>query len=139
MSDLSYIQRSYAQRLEEYIRDEAHSAELYAGLSTRCGGKYRETLRAMSGDEERHLRAMQTEYFLLTGSSIALSAEKQEGQVVELLRGAWIGDGRAAEANEREVGLCPAEEGKRLFLSQSADERRHREKLKQILANMLGM
>ena len=139
MGNLSYSERSYAARLEKYIEDEAYSKALYAHLALRCGGKRAATLHAMSEDEGRHLKAMQMEYYLLTGDSACLCKIEIQGEVQELLRSAYAGEGDAADGYAREAEMHSDEALCALFRSQSADELRHRANVKKMLGGMLGM
>ena len=139
MKNLSYAERDYVARLEGYIESEAYSAALYAALATRCGGSRAGMLRAMGEDERRHLKAMQMEYYLLTGDSrcpgkIRISADTQE-----LLRSAYSGEGDAAEGYEREAQMHRDEALCKVYRDQGADERRHRANAKKILGDLLGM
>lgn len=139
MKSLSYIEQDYAARLEKYIADEAYSQALYAALAGRCSGNMAATLRAMSADEGRHLKAMQMEYYLLTGDSCPTRKNGPEGETCELMRGAYAGELEAAEGYEREARMQCDGALRELFLAQSADERRHRANVKKMLGGMLGM
>ena len=139
MEKLSYWERDYASRLEKYIADEHYSGALYAALARRCEGRQAAMLRAMSADEARHLRAMQMEYYLLTGDSLRCADADVAGDSCELLRGAYAGEAEAAEGYAREARLCADEELKKLYMAQSADEWRHRANVKKILGSALGL
>ena len=139
MSSLSCYEDSYAKRLKKYIEDEQRSMALYTCLARRFGGRRGEMLRAMSADEGRHLRAMQMEYYLLTGDSLPTSPAEVSGDGWELLRKAYAGEGEAAEGYAREAEMHSDEALAALFSSQSADECRHRANVKKLLGDMLGM
>ena len=139
MEKLSYCERDYATRLENYIESEARSRALYAALACRMGGRAGAVLRSMSADEGRHLRAMQTEYYLLTGDSLACVRPDISGDSQELLRRAYAvelaaAEGYAAEAEKHTDGALRA-----LFLAQSRDERCHRHRIKMLLGSALGL
>lgn len=139
MEKLNYYERDCVSRLEEYIESEAYSMALYAELSRRCGGSRSAMLRAMSEDEGRHLKAMQMEYYLLTGSSCCTGKKNISGDSHELLRMAYSGEGLAAGDYAREAEMQRDDALKKIFLAQSEDERRHRANVKKMLGDMLGM
>jgi len=139
MEKLTYMERDYAARLEKYIDDENYSMCLYAALARRCGGNMAATLRAMSEDESRHLRAMQMEYYLLTGDSRHCPKADTEGDMSELMRSAYAGEWSAAVGYEREAEMQMDGALREVFRAQSADELRHRANVKKMLGGMLGM
>ena len=139
MEKLTYLERDYVARLEKYIADEHYSNKLYAHLARRCEGKAAAMLRAMSADEGRHLRAMQMEYYLLTGDSLRCDDGDIEGENCELLRSAYVGEAGAAEEYAREAEMQHDETLRKLFLAQGADEWRHRANVKKLLGDMLGI
>ncbi len=139
MEKLSCWERDYAARLEKYIADEHYSMVLYAFLARRCEGRYAAMLRAMSEDEARHLRAMQMEYYLLTGDSLRCDNVDMTGDSCEKLRSAYGGEAGAAEGYAREAEMHHDGALKKVFLAQSADEWRHRANVKKLLGAVLGM
>lgn len=140
MKKLSYDERDYAARLEEYIVSEKYTHALYKSLANRCRGSMASALRSMSADEGRHLKAMQMEYYLLTGDSCAMGDRPDtSGELHELLRRAYEGEGGAAEDYATEARRCSDKALRELYLAQSADETRHRAMVKRMLGNMTGM
>ena len=139
MKKLSYDERDYAARLEKYIADEAFTKQMYGALARRCGGSMAAALRSISADEDRHLKAMQMEYYLLTGDSVCTEKHEHGGEFAELLRLAYSGEGGAAEEYGREAEMHGEESLRKLFLAQSADESRHRAMIRKMLKDMLGM
>lgn len=132
--------REYAARLESYIESERYTHALYKRLSGMCKGDMSVHLRRMSEDEGRHLKAMQTEYYLLTGDTCP---EKNRvdtgGDFLECLRRAYSGELGAAEGYADEAEKCHDEALRRLYLVQSADEHRHRAMVKRMVENITGM
>lgn len=139
MSELSYDRKSYAARLEGYIRSECYTHAMYKALAGRCRGSMAAALRGMSEDEHRHLKAMQMEYYLLTGDSLCCEKAEVEGELCELLRRAYEGEGGAAEGYADEARFCTDEKLKKLYMAQSADETRHRAMVKKMLASIVGL
>lgn len=131
-------QAEYKARLEEYIESERYTHALYRALASECHGEAAAMLRRMSADEARHLKAMQMEYYLLTGDSLPGKAPMISGTLQENLRRAYSGEWGAAEDYAREAERCDDEALKKLYLSQSEDELRHRRMARQLIGRMFG-
>ena len=134
------MSKSYAERLEKYIQTEAMTHALYSHLASLFHQDMGRTLQAMAADEARHLRAMQMEYYLLTGDSLAgVTAPKFDAPPAELLRMAYSGEWDSSGDYASEAGLQQDEKLKKLYLSQSRDELRHRAAVKTMLGRITGM
>lgn len=128
----------YLARLEKYIQSEICTHTLYRQLASKCHGEAAALLLRMSAEEARHLRAMQMEYYLLTGDTMPIVKPEINGSLQENLRLAYSGEWGAAEDYAREADEHSDAALKRLFLAQSRDELRHRRILKGMLGKMFG-
>lgn len=130
----------YAARLEGYIESERFTHALYRRLAAMCRGEASQTLRRMSEDEARHLRAMQMEYYLLTGDTLPEGKPPEiSGSLQDNLRMAYSGEWEAACGYAREAERSSDAALKKLYLAQSEDEMRHRAQARELVGRMTGM
>lgn len=132
--------REYAARLEGYIATERYTHAMYLRLAGLCKGEMSAALRRISADEWRHLKAMQMEYYLLTGDTCPERERiDTSGEMLELLRRAYSGEWEAADGYADEAERCADEKLRELYLAQSADEKRHRCMVKAMAERITGM
>ena len=128
----------YLARLKSYIQSEIYTRTLYRQLASKCHGETAALLRRMGADEDRHLKAMQMEYYLLTGDTMPIVKPEINGSLQENLRLAYAGEWGAAEGYAREAVKSEDLQLQKLYLEQSRDELRHRRALKCLLGKMFG-
>ena len=124
--------------MESYIQSENLTRTLYRCLASKCHGQAAAMLRRMSGDETRHLKSMQLEYYLLTGDTMPLEAPVINGTLQDNLRLAYAGEWGAASDYAAEAQRHGDARLKALYLAQSRDELRHRRLAREIVSRLFG-
>lgn len=132
--------QSYAERLKAYIQNERLTCAMYKHCADICPAAMAKCLRSMANDEYRHLKAMQLEFFLLTGDTLPLGpAPVFDRDLPGALRRAYSGEWSSACDYTAEAERQNDEKLRSLFLAQSRDELRHRALVRHFLARLTGM
>lgn len=119
-------------RLRLFLERETELLSLYRALSRRTGNS---AAGRLFSDTQKHLRRLQTEYFLLTGDTLAPPpGQKPPAGVLPLLRRAYLSEGELAEQYEA-AGTGPLRE---LYLARAEATRSRRETLRGMIARALG-
>ena len=118
-------------RLHLFLERETELLSLYRALSRRTGNS---AAGRLFSDTQKHLRRLQTEYFLLTGDTLAPPGQKSPAGVLPLLRRAYLSEGELAEQYEA-VDTSPLRE---LYQGRAETARSHRETLRRMIARALG-
>ncbi len=124
--------------LEGFIAGEGRDAAFYRALARRCSGDCRaEALRA-ARDEERHRKALGTEYYLLYGDSFLprCSAPETAG-VLSAARRAAVEEEKGAAAYRRAAGETQSPRLRALYESLARDEERHAAVFRRLVAQAL--
>lgn len=119
-------------RIRLFLERETELLTLYRALSRR-------TRNAMAGrllsDTQKHLRRLQTEYFLLTGDSFAPPPGREPPPgILPLLRRAYLMEGELAEQYEA-AGTDPLRE---LYRDRAKTARSRQGTLRGMIARALG-
>jgi rubrerythrin len=125
-------------RLRRWIRDEAEECSAYEELlHASLPSAIRETLRGILREERRHLKQLQTLYYLRTGDS-AVPAHAGNGKRMPFLQA--MRERYAAELSQSEsYGKAAAEKKDlaALCLQLSAEEEMHALQLRRIMERLL--
>lgn len=120
--------------LKAFIEDESKDLAFYIDLACKCRAPGSVIIRGIAADERRHLKILQTEYFLLTGDSCvpSRSCPYTDG-VLSALRKAYI-----HETEENKEYLKASEETKNprlgaLYEELAADEKRHLDRIRKLI------
>ena len=130
---------SELDRLCEMMDNELASEQFYRQLAPKFSKQPAHRLLQAAQDEARHLRALQMEYFLLTGDSYSPSAENAEiPGCLSALRSGYHAertayDGYMAAAQETASTALAA-----VFIDNAADEARHAQMLREMIGKALG-
>jgi len=122
-----------AEALRRFIEQKSASAEFYSALAARCRPAS-ELLRRFACCERRHLRALQAEYFILTGDSLACDTAKPHiCGVLSALRQAYLDEKAAHREFLRAAEKTDSENLSALLRSIAADDAEHARKLRELI------
>lgn len=123
------------QTLAAFLADEDRDRALYGALAARCAGPAGRTLARLRDDEARHWRALQREFFLLTGNSAPAGRRKAErtAGVLSALRRAALRERQGADAYLRAAGETASPRLGALYRRLAGDEARHARELLALL------
>lgn len=132
--------QSYAERLKTYIQNESLTCAMYKHCAGICPSFMTKYLRSMADDEYRHLKAMQLEFFLLTGDTLPPAPLPVfDRDLCKALRLAYSGEWSSSCDYAAEAEKHEDEKTRSLFLAQSRDELRHRCLARRLIAGLTGM
>ena len=125
--------------LEQAIRIEAERQQDYSCAACRTKGRCAETLYTMAAQCGRNLRQLQREYFLSTGDTLVPDSRAQpEEGLPGLLRQLFLWEGVSAGTYLALSAAAESEERRLLFGDLSQRCSRRREKLRELIGQMLG-
>ncbi len=119
--------------LRSLIVAEAAAVEFYKKLAMRSGSS-RHIFSGIASDEQRHLRHLQTEYYLLTGDSYVppASCPLMRGGLSDL-RHACLDEREAQRSYLDEAGRTEREGLAKMYRSHASEEARHAETLRKLI------
>jgi len=124
-----------SERLRAFMLSAGNAAALYAALARRFKGAA-PVLTRLAADERAHLRALELEYYLLTGDSFTPPARQPEdgAHLLSTLRGAWQAEGRSEQSYLHAASI--SELGP-LYRAHAENERRHRAMLRELISRVM--
>ena len=123
--------------MRQIMEAEHRSARYYAALARRLRS-FRAQLEALSADEEAHFRAIEVEYYLHCGDTFVPpeSCPAPAGPLGSL-RSAYHAELEAAETYLRAAEQTSSERLRGIYERNAADERRHADCLRELIARAL--
>lgn len=127
------------ERLKRFMDDEARDASTYARMASRSSDSRRARLfRQMSSDESRHLRKLQTWYFILTGDTYAPKPGKPEmTSMLGLMRAQYKGELAGSKEYNDAARATKYERLAELYTENAADEASHAKQLEQMIEEIM--
>lgn len=127
------------ERLRGMMDSELASERFYRALAAKLSRQQGQKLIQAAQDEARHLRALQMEYFLLTGDSRTPTT----GETVITSRLSALRDGYHAEKAAYDAYMQAAQNTAStalaaVFIANAADEARHAQMLRGMIGRALG-
>ncbi len=132
---------SEIEALKDYMYAEARDAKYYADLSRRrCAYGDSASLRSISEEESAHLKRLQAEYYILTGSAYfpCVAMIDIPCNYLVALRERFIEENRASEKYLEAAAGCSSKRLSSVYESLSAEELRHAEKMASAIADYMG-
>jgi len=129
-----------ASRLRFFMDKEAEAAAYYQALAQKCTlRKNANAFMAMSGDEQKHLRMLQSAFFLLTGDSYRPKKPvvKQQGMLA-MLRSRHQSEIKSAEGYETASADTRITNISQICKSFVPEERAHIRKIEEIIRKIIG-
>ena len=127
-------------QLTSFIQAELRDAADYEELAGRTGAvRVRKLFLALSRVEKSHAKKLQTAEYLLFGGHAAHSMNRQSGneRILSALRSRYAGELQRAEAYSAAAGNVSHAHLKKLYGELADEERRHAEKLCNLLEELL--
>lgn len=126
------------ERIREMMDDEYTSAQFYTALAKRFSRQNCERLLQAARDEAGHLRALQMEYFLLTGDSYTPTARDIEiRSCLSALRDGYHAERKAYDTYMEMAQDTSSTELAAVFIANAADEARHAQMLRGLIEKAL--
>ncbi len=123
-----------SERLRAFMLSAGNAAALYTELARRFRGAA-PVLTRLAADERAHLRALELEYYLLTGDSFTLlTRQPDSGELLSTLRSAWQAEGRSEQSYLHAASI--SELGP-LYRAHAENERRHRAMLRELISRIM--
>ena len=121
-----------------FIADETRDEEFYLAMA-RCTGRAASTFRCIAAEERGHRKALQVEYFLLTGDSCIPepSCPAVCGEL-DAMRMAYFDELESAERYIAAAESTKSERLRELYLLHASDEKNHAEALRCLIARAIG-
>ena len=125
--------------LRGFMDDKAYNAEVYGHLARHCTSPAkRKTFLSLRRDELRHLKTLQSSYFLLTGDSYRPPRPKPiRGGTLTLIRNMYNRETKSAEAFRRASQETRIPNLSRIFKSISEDDARHAVILERMIRSLM--
>lgn len=125
--------------LRSLIEEESYDASFYTLLAIKTRGRpIQRTLLSLKRDGERCLKRLQTEYFLLTGDTLAPRERKPSAPyLLPALRDRWQAEERAAARFAKAAEEASSPSLKALFLTLAEGKTRRAETLRAVLEKTL--
>lgn len=124
--------------LRGFIEDETRDGAYYAAMAARCPSAAN-SFRCMSADERSHLRELQVEYFLMTGSGFAPGGScPAPGGTLAAMRKAYNGEMEGSEKYRLAAEKTASPELREIYMRHAGDESVHAEKLRGLISRAIG-
>lgn len=126
------------EKILEIMDDEYTSMQFYNALAKKFSRQNCDRLLQTARDEAGHLRALQMEYFLLTGDSYTPSAREIEirGRL-SALRDGYHAERKAYDTYMEMAQDTSSTELAAVFIANAADEARHAQMLRSLIEKVL--
>jgi rubrerythrin len=123
-----------AETLRSFIEGESKDLAFYMDLAGKCRTPGRTVINEIASDERRHLKKLQTEYFLLTGdSSVPRRSCPYTDGILSALRRAYIHETEGYSQYIKAAGETKIPRLEALYTELAADEKRHSEKIRKLI------
>lgn len=120
------------------IEGEKQTTAYYRALSKRCSGQIRQALLRMAADEQRHMRLLQTELFLLRGELHLPPDSTAPGDgLLSACRLAWQGEKETEADYLRAAQTTGRPELAELYRQIAPEEAKHAKILRQLIAKSM--
>ncbi len=128
-----------APALRTFILRAAAAGRIYALLAMKTAGtRAHRELHAMAREERDTEKALQTEYLILTGDTVAVPRARQDVlYLIRALRDAYAAELMNADAYDREAQSLPDCALRRLYQRLARRERAHAAVLRRIIAGTI--
>lgn len=125
------------ETLREFIADESRDEAFYLALAKRAGRASR-MLRGIAADERGHKRALQMEYFMLTGDSCAVAPScPVVDPVLDAMRRAYGNELKGAKNYLAAADETKSERLGEIYRRHASDEKSHAEALRSLIFTAL--
>lgn len=127
------------ERIRAMMDGELASQRFYEQLAPQFAKQQMMRLRQTAQEEARHLRALQMEYFLLTGDSYSPCMESLPAQSrLSALRSAYHEEMHTYENYMQAAQETASTALAAVFIANAADEARHAQMLREMIGRALG-
>ena len=129
-----------ASRLRLFMDKEAEAAVYYQTLAGKCTlRKSAATFMAMSRDEQKHLKLLQSAYFILTGDTYRPKKPMVKHQgMLSMLRQRYESEIKSAEGYEKAGQETRIPNLMQIFKSIVPDERKHVRIIEEMIRRIMG-